>query len=185
MDAAKNASTQNFFDKIWVKYGLISAGIAIFITVIYYVVDDTLLADPLFSFLPLIAILVTAILAALELRKRQDNYLAYSQSVTTQLGSFSLGLMISTAFNMILYLLIDPELLKKIMNIQIKKLATMVDEGKLPKDAYNEAVRQISEKGSEMFLFNLLIGVIGLIIVALIIFLISSAILKREPKTQI
>lgn len=185
MDVAENTSGKGFFDKIWVKYGLIGGLVAAGITAIYYVFDESLLSDVVFSFLPLIALLAVSIFAAYQLRKSQGNYLAYSQGVTTSLGAFSIGISISTAFSMLLYYVIDPGLLKKVTNEQLKKMAEMVEEGKLPKQGYDEAVRRITEQGPEMFLFNLLIGMVGLIVVALIIFLISSAILRREPKTQI
>jgi hypothetical protein len=185
MDTAENTSAPGFFNKIWLKYGVIAGFTAVAITTIYYVFDDSLLTDMVFSFLPLVSLLVISIIAAYQLRKSQGNYLAYSQGVTTSLGAFSIGIVISTAFSLILYYVIDPALLKKVTNEQLKKVAEMVEEGKLPKQSYDEMVKRITEQGPEIFLFNLLIGMVGLIVVALIIFLISSAILRREPKTQI
>jgi hypothetical protein len=185
MQTENNLSAKPFFEKIWVKYGLIGGGIAILITVIYYVLDDTLLADRILGLIPLLVILVTAIMAAAELRKRQDGYLAYSQAVTTSLGSFSLSILLSTLFNTLLYLVIEPGLQKKIINLQLQKVYKEVEKGNLPKENYDEIAKRLTESGPQMFLFSLLMGVIGFIIIALIIFLISSAILRKEPKTQI
>ncbi|MGZ5242321.1 MAG: DUF4199 domain-containing protein [Bacteroidia bacterium] len=182
MDTSKNASTPNFLEKIWVKYGLIGGFIAIVITTIYYVFDDSLFTDMVFSTIPLLAILITSIVAAYKLRVQQGQYLAYSQGVTTSLGAFTIGIILSSGFSILLYYVIDPDLLKKITNMQLKRVAKMVDEGQLPKESYEEMARRLAEQGPEMFLFNQLLGVVSMIVIALIIFLISSAFLRKEPK---
>ncbi len=186
MDTVKNTSAPGFFDKLWVRYGFAAGFAAIAITVLYYVIDDSLLLHPVLSWLPWVSIALIAVFAPIALKKSQSDYIAYSQAVTTSFGAFGLGLLLMAAFNILLYFIIDPKLLYDFTNAQVKALANLVSSGDISQSSFDVLRRQIVEGANNIYIYQLALVVIITSMAALVMFLISSAILSKEkPHTQI
>lgn len=177
-----NARPKSFFEKNLVKYGLIGGVVAILIMVILYLVDEKLLANQMVGLISPIVLMAIGVFAAVAQRRDNGGYISYGEAVGTSIGSFMIALVISTLFSFLLYMVIDTSLLGMIREAQVEQMDAMLDKGNMSQEQYDQSIRYIEEMGTGMMIFGWSMAVIVAGVIALIVFLISSIFVRREPQ---
>lgn len=177
-----SAPSKSFFERNWVKYGLIGGGIAILITVIFYLVDEVLLTNQMIGLISSIAILIIGMLAAVAQKRDRGGYITYGDAVATSIGSFMVSLVVSSVFSLLLFLVIDPSMMELLRNAQIEQMDKMLESGRISQERYDMSMKYIENMGSGGYVFNWSIAIIIAGVIALIVYLISSIFIRREPQ---
>jgi hypothetical protein len=140
-------STKNFLNNA-IMHGVYLGGISIVLTVIYYVLDMSLFNWVFSIFNTLISITLSVIFMIMAVKKYRigflDGRIKYLQCVLIGLIVLLVSGMLASAFNYILYNVIDPEFMKKQMDIFIEKMQNY----NIPEEQLDKIIERTS-KGLE------------------------------------
>ncbi len=123
-----------------VRWGLISGIIVVLLTVVYYVVDISLIVNWKVGLLTFAIYIGFAIYAGIQYRGLEGGYLAYGKAFQHGLVLFAIAALVSTAFNLVLYTVIDPELPGKLADAAVAQTESMLRGFGTPEDAIEEAM---------------------------------------------
>jgi hypothetical protein len=171
-----------FFERNWVKYGLIGGAFSVGFTILLYLVDEQLLGNMWIGLIGSLIVLGIAIYAAIAQRHTNGGYITYSEVLGTSIGAFIVSFTISTIFTAILFILIDPSLQVILRNAEIKQLDDFLESGFINKEQYENGLKEIDNGGVARYIFNWSMVLIIGSIIGLIIFSISSIFIRREPQ---
>lgn len=166
-----------------IKYGIIGGVIASFVFSVYYLADYRLFTSPLWSNIPLIIISICSILAGIEKRKMCGGYVLFGNVLASIFGAFMIALFINSVFLLMLFFLIDPDIITKLTEYQRDKLAVEVEKGTYPQqylDGFDESVAKTGIK--RLMLYQSFGSFLLLSALGLIISLIAAAFIRKEPK---
>jgi hypothetical protein len=166
----------------WVTYGLVGGGVAVGITILLYLIDVSFLYNQLLTTIPFVVALVISILAAVKKRQDQGGYIMYGQAVATSLGAIVIATVIYSLFYIILFLLIDDSLLPAFNNAVLQNSQNLVDKGWMTKDQYDATETLLHDNPKSIFLYTAIQGIVVFCVFGLIVFLISSIFIRREPQ---
>src|SRR5215204_5405049 len=102
-----------------IKHGVILGVISIVLTLVYYVVDYTLLATIKIALLSLLIFLGYGIYAGIGYRKEIGGFISFKNAFLHGFIVFALSAFISTIFNILLYTVVDPELGQKLTDVSV------------------------------------------------------------------
>lgn len=167
-----------------VKHGGILGIISIALTLVFYVVDYSLLASwkvGLFSFA---IFLGYGIYAGIGYRKEIGGYLSFGKAFQHGFLIFAFSALISTVFNILLYTVIDPELPQKVTEVAMQNTEEMMEGFGMPEDKMEEALDKARKDTEERYTVSgLAMGYVWILIFCAVFALISGAIVKRkEPE---
>jgi hypothetical protein len=166
----------------WLKYGLIGGGIGILFNVILYLVNEKLLMNQMVSLIPMLILLTLGVLAANAQKRENGGLLTYGGAVGTSWGTFAIGLLMGGLFGLLLYFVIDPSLMTMAKDMQIEKMDEKLASGKLTQGQYDAAVNYMQNMGSGMFVFFWIGALLLFCVLALVVFLITSIFIRKEPE---
>lgn len=167
-----------------IKYGVIGGVISSFIFALLYLIDYKLFNSPLWTNVPLMVIAVCSILAGIEKRRMCGGYVFFGNVLASILGAFMIALVINTLFLLLLFFLIDPEIISKLTELRREGLAMEVEKGTYPKqylDSFDESIAKTGEK--RLMLYQSFGGFLLFSALGLIISLIAAAFIKKTPKS--
>jgi hypothetical protein len=171
-----------FIKRIWVKYGLLGGVISSLIILGLYIISTELLFNRAISVVTIFVLILFGFLAALERKKQQGSYLTYGDSMATSMGALMFGVIIMSVVNYLLFFVIDPH----ILDIMVAKMVEGTEEALLkankPQADIDKVVSQLQTNGHKYILLNTLIAPVIIGLFGLIVYLITSAIIKKEPK---
>ena len=162
-----------------IRYGLIAGGVSIVFTAILYVVDPKLL----FGAVALIGsgmMIVICILGAIRKKSLNGGTISYGETVVISISSFSIAQTLSTVALLMLYLVIDTDLISKYRNYQMAKMDELYEKHIFTKAAYDKAINALRDMNGNSILKNFIIGLFLVIVLVLIIFLITSIFVKKD-----
>jgi Protein of unknown function (DUF4199) len=161
-----------------IKYGIISAVVAILYTVILYAVDIKLFTSIGIGLLLLAIFLIIGIVQLLELRK-QMGYMSFKDGFTAYFIGGLIGIIISTVFSIILFNYVDTAARDSIHENIISFTVAQYKKYDVPNEEILKTVEEL--KKSPQFSTNgLLMGTLKSLIGTIIFGLILAAIFKNK-----
>ena len=161
-------------------YGIISAVLVIFLTILLYLGGVKWFMNPV-SFLSFLIPIVCAVLAGLAHKKANGGYLEFKDGLKTVFTVFTINILLSTAFVYVLFNFIDVPFRQAIAQEAAVYTEKMMEGLKVPQDQIDKAVAE-TLNGNGYTLKNQLLGVaMGSIIWFLISLIIAAIIKKKKP----
>lgn len=164
-----------------IKFGVITGLISIILTVLIYAIDLKLFANIYVGLGFLLAFLTLGIIQLKELKK-QVNPLTFKDAFTAYFIGAIIGILISTAFSIILFNFIDTAARDTIHDTLISFQAEMLKKYNVPNDKIVEAINDMKEN-PQFSINGLLTGILKSLIGSIIFGLILSAIFKSKTNT--
>lgn len=169
-----------------IKHALILSGISIVLTLIYYVVDYTLLATIKIGLLSLVIFLGYGIYAGIAYRKEIGGFLSFKHAFIHGFLVFAVSALISTVFSMLLYTIIDPELGQKLTDVSVQNAEEMMRGFGMPEDQLDEALEKARTDAVDRYTVGgLALSYVWALIGCAVFALISGAIVKKKPPVSI
>lgn len=176
-----NSANLPLLQRYWVKYGLLIGLIIVVVNVLIYTIAENLLFEQFMSYTQIGLMLIIGIFAAIDKKRNNGGFISYANALGTSFGAFMLGVLILTVYNVILYFLIDPDLLNSAVSFMVQKANEAGPRGNQTQEDFEKAVQMIQEHGKRFFLFGMAMSPFIFGFFGIIAFLISSAIIKKEP----
>lgn len=164
-----------------IKFGVISGVISIVMTVLVYAIDLNLFTNIFVGFGFLLAFLILGIVQLMELKK-QLTPLTFKDAFTAYFIGAIIGILISTAFSIILFNFIDTAARDTIHENLIRFQTETLQKYDVPNDKILEAVNEMKEN-PQFSINGLLFGIIKSLIGSIIFGLILAAIFKSKSNT--
>ena len=166
------------------KTGLVIGAITGTLSILMYVVDESLLASGMVGFLMLLIFLVGMIIGGVKIRKAIGGFWSFGEAFK---GIFVIGfisILVSTIFQIILHQVIDPELGVRLTEITMSNMADTFRSFGMPQAEIDNALAAAG--GTDAYaitsqLMNLgLVGILGNGFISLIL----AAILKKNQEEE-
>jgi hypothetical protein len=134
-----------------IRWGLIAGGVSIGITALLYIIDYTMMVQLKTALLMFVVYLGVIIYGGIDYRKTVGGFLPYGKAWTHGFVAFAISGLVATAFNMILYHVIDPELPQKLVDASIENTRAMMENFGASGDAVDQALAQAKENTAKQF----------------------------------
>ena len=182
-ESTQNQSETTSLYQHAVRWGLIAGVISVMLTIIYYVIDVGLMVNWKVGLLTFAIYIGFAIYAGIQYRGIAGGFLSYGKAFQHGLILFAISALVSTAFNLVLYSVIDPELPSKLTDAALEQTEAMLRGFGTPEDAIEKAMDESRVKMADQFsamgmIKSYLWVLIGCAVLALIT---SLFVRKNEP----
>lgn len=169
---------------VWLKYGIIYGLASIVLSLLtYYVFPQGMIVTIVMVFVSIAIGIYILLLAGKEQRRLNGNVLPFSEAVKTTFLSGMVGVVISTLFSIILLNLIDSGLSDRLTEMTIDSTRSMMEKLNLPEEEIEKAMEDIEENAANAYSTGkLLLSMVMNSVWILILSLIVSAIIKRDPQ---
>jgi hypothetical protein len=167
-----------------IQFGIITGVISILITTAIYVTNLSLFVSGWVGFASIAIYIAIGIYLLMKTKKDLNGTLPFKDAFTTYFISAIIGILISVAFNIILFNFIDPSAKETIKELSIKYLAETLQKFGTPASAIKEAIKGMEEQ-DQFSIGNLLKGSIFNILFSAIFGLILAAIFKSKSSNQL
>lgn len=168
------------------KWGLIVGGISIALTIVFYAIDYSMLANWKFGIFVFAMFIGLAIYAGISYRNEIGGFLPYGKAFQHGFILMAVSGLISTLFTVILYTVIDPELPAKLTDVAMENAQQMMESFGMPADQMDQALEDARKRTENQFsVSGLAMGYgIGLIIYA-VLSAITSIFVKKNPPEDV
>jgi hypothetical protein len=166
-----------------VSYGVITGVVSILITTSLYVIDLELFTSMWTGFVSIAIFLIIGIMLLSKTKKDLNGQLSFKEAFTTYFISAVIGILISVAFNIILFNFIDPSAKDIIRDNSIKYMVKTMEKFNAPASAINEAITKLKET-DQFSIVEQLKGSIFSILFSAILGLILAAFFKSKPSSR-
>jgi len=133
------------------KWGIINGAIGIFIYVILYVVDYSLMVNWKFGIVGLVIGVSVISYAVVDYRNSIGGFLSYGKAWQYSFVAFAIGGIISTIFMILLYNVIDTELPAKLVDVSMDNARSMMENFGMPADQVDTEVEKTRERTENQF----------------------------------
>ncbi|MFK7059952.1 DUF4199 domain-containing protein [Flavobacterium oreochromis] len=167
-----------------VQYGVVIGLISILTTLFIYLVNINLFTSGWVTFIKYGLYLIVIILL---LRKSQKDFqtgITFKETFTTYFIAITVGILMGTFFEIILFNIIDPSLKESVKEILIKETGTMLQKFGTPRSVIKESIKQL-ENQDQFSVGNFFKGTIFTILISAIFGLILSAFFKTKSSNQL
>ncbi len=163
-----------------INFGIITGLFSVLTTTLIYTIDISLFTS-IWLGLSLIAIyLIIGIILLSKTKKELKGIITFKEAFTTYFISAVIGILISVAFNIILFNFIDPEVKDTLKELTIKSTVEMMEKFGAPSSEIAKAAEKL-EESDQFSTGELLKGSVFSIIFSSIFGLILAAIFKSKP----
>ena len=167
-----------------VKNGVILGVITILLVVVVYAVDLTFLAT--LKFVGIILVLGYVIYAGINYRSEVGGYLGYGKAFTHGFILLAVSGLIGTAFNILLYHVVDPKLPTKLTEAIIRNTEEMMAGFGMPQETIDQTIDGLRiEMPGNFSIGGLLYGYVKAMIWYCIIALITSLIVRKNETVEV
>jgi len=168
------------------KWGVICGAISIFLVVMLYVIDYTMMVQIKFLLISLVISLTAVSYAGVEYRKSVGGFLSYGKAWQVSFVTFAVSGLCYTFFSMLLYFVIDTELPSKLVDASMENQRVMMESFGAPADTIDTEVEKARGRTENQFTVSGLGMGFG---ISLIIYAILSTITaifakKSQPVEQ-
>jgi glucan phosphoethanolaminetransferase (alkaline phosphatase superfamily) len=154
-----------------ITYGVITGVLSILITTSIYVIDISLFTSVWIGLVSMAIFIIIGIVLLSKTKKELNGVFSFKQAFTTYFISAVIGILISVAFNVVLFNLVDPSAKEIIKENSIKSIAETMQKYNAPASTVNDAIAKLQDtdqfapleqlKGSVFsILFSALFGLI-------------------------
>jgi len=172
---------ESIFKKNAINFGIISALLGIIVTTIMYVVDLKLFVNMWIGFGLLVVWFIIGCLLLSKSKKENQGLMNFKQGFTTYLLSALIGILLSTAFNIILFNYIDTEARETITEHFVEMQVKMLEKFGASQVEINEAIGKAKES-SQFTVKGQLFGIFQSLLGSIIFGLILAAIFKTKAR---
>ena len=166
-----------------IKYSIILALISIIITTLIYIIDETMMVKWWFGLISLAISFALLIYFGMTIRNEAGGFMKFKTAFTLIFLIVFFSTIISSAYNLVLYSVIDPDLGSRLTEALIEQQTQILENFGVPADQMDEQLNRIREQDSFSVPSLLKSSGIASIIGALIMGLIVGAIIKKkEPE---
>lgn len=163
-----------------IKYSIIIALVGIATTTLVYIVDETIMIKWWFGLISLAITLGLLIYFGNVMRKENGGYLSFKKGFIFVFLIVIFSSIISTAYSLILYNVIDPDLGARLTEALVDQTTQMLQNFNLPEDQIDESIDKMLEKDNFSAISILQSAGIGSVVGGLILGLIVGAIIKKK-----
>lgn len=164
-----------------ITFGVISGVISILITTGIYVIDINLFVSWWVTTVALLVPFVLAIILLSKTKKELQGNLSFKDAFTTYFIMALIGVLMSAAFNILLFNFIDPSLKETIKELTLKISAEMMQKFGAPTADINKALKTINET-DQFSVGAQLQGILSSIVVTSIFGLVLAAFFKTPTR---
>lgn len=166
-----------------INYGIITGVISILITTIIYVTNIELFTSMWIGLASIAIYIIIGLVLLTKTKKELNNIYPFKDAFTTYFISAVIGILISVAFNIVLFNFVDPGVKDTIKELSIKSAVSMMQKFGAPSSAINDAVKEM-QNTDQFSISKLLQGSVFSILFSAIFGLILAAIFKSKPSYQ-
>lgn len=166
-----------------VKFGIISALVAVFSTTLMYVIDLNLFVNMWLGFSILAVYIIIGIVLLSSTKKEMSNNFSFKQAFTTYFISALIGISISTVFSVLLFNFIDTDARDQISEIFVKNQIEMLEKFGAPPSEINKTIVEL-EKNSQFSIKGLFFGFLQSILGSIFFGLILAAFFKSKTTQE-
>jgi len=168
-----------------IRWGLITAGISIVLTILCYVIDYSIMVTLKFGLLSLVIFFGIVIYGGIDYRKSQGGFLSYGKAYQHGFLIMAVSGLAGTLFAMLLYHVIDPELPQKLVDASLDNTRAMLEKFGVPEDGMDEAIEKAKADTAARFtLWGQTKGYLFVLIFAAIISLITSLFVRKNQPIE-
>lgn len=167
-----------------VTFGIVTGVVSILITSLIYIIDLKLFTAWWLGIINIIIYISIGVYLMVKTKKELNGVFPFKDAFTTYFISAVIGILLSVAFNIILFNYIDPGAKDTIRELTIKFAVEMMEKFNTPKEAVDQAIRDM-QANDQFSVGQLLKGSIFSILFSAIFGLILAAIFKsKSPESQ-
>ncbi|MFZ5973285.1 MAG: DUF4199 domain-containing protein [Bacteroidota bacterium] len=133
------------------RWGAMLGIISIALTIIWYVVDYTLMADWKVGIFSLVIYIAFTAYAGINYRGEIGGYISFGKAFQHGFLVFAISGLLATFFTLLLYTVIDPELPAKLTEATLEKTAEMMEGFGAPQDAIDKAMDDARERSESQY----------------------------------
>ena len=164
------------------KFGLISAAIIVGYTLVAYLVDMTLFTNTWLGALRFVVLIVLLVMAVNASKKLMGGYISFAQAFTASFITALIGSLVSTAFTIILFDVIDKEAATQITELAIESSIEMMESlGAADTEAIDKMVEELRSNNQYSAINQAKGFFYGLIFYAVISLIVAAFTKKNEP----
>lgn len=167
------------FKKNAINFGIISGVIGILVTTIMYLVDLKLFVNMWIGFSLLAVWIIIGCMLLSKAKKENQGVMTFKEGFSTYFLSALIGILLSTAFNIILFNYIDTAARETVTEHLLDMQVGMMQKFGAPQESINEAIAKIKES-SQFSVKGQLFGIFQSLIGSIIFGLILAAIFKSK-----
>ena len=128
-----------------ITYGILTGVVSTLITAIIYAVDLHLFTSWWVTVVSIASYIIIGVVLLTKTKKELNGVFSFKDAFTTYFISAVIGILISVAFNIILFNFIDPSAKEAVKEISIKYAVEMMEKFGTPSSVINEAVTKLQE----------------------------------------
>jgi len=167
-----------------ISFGIILGVFSVLFTTAIYVIDLTLFTKWWVGILNILIYVSIGVYLMVKTKRELNNLFPFKEAFTTYFISAVIGILISVAFNIILFNYIDPGAKDTIKELTIKFAVEIMEKFDTPKEAVNQAIKDM-QAVDNYSIGQLLKGSVFAILFSTIFGLILAAIFKsKSPSSQ-
>jgi Protein of unknown function (DUF4199) len=166
-----------------IKWGVIMGGIGIALTILFYAVDYTMLADWKTGILIFLVLIGFTTFAGINYRTQAGGFLSYGEAFKHGFILMAISGIVSTLFMILMYTVIDTELPQKLMDATMEKTQAMMEGFGVPEDQMDKAMEDAKKRTEGQFsAFGAVKSYgFGLILYAIFSLITSIFVKKNQP----
>ncbi len=168
-----------------IRWGLIMAGVSIFLTILIYIVDYTIMVQLKFLGFSLLLYIGLTIYAGINYRNTIGGFLPYGKAFQHGFLVLALSAFVGTIFTFILYDLIDSELPQKLVDASVENVRAMMEKFGAPEDTIEPALEKARVDAADRFtVLGQVKGYLFALVFCAIMSLISSIFVKKNQPVE-
>lgn len=167
-----------------ITFGIVTGLFSVLVTTLIYVIDLKLFTAWWLGLLNIAIYIAIGCYLLAKTKKDLKGIFPFKDAFTTYFISAVIGIVISVAFNIILFNFIDPGAKDTIKELTIKFAVEMMEKFNAPRESVNQAIAEM-QKNDQFSIGQLLKGSVFSILFSAIFGLILAAIFKsKSPSSQ-
>ncbi|MCE7863686.1 MAG: DUF4199 domain-containing protein [Bacteroidetes bacterium CHB5] len=169
-----------------IKWGLITGGVSIVLTVLLYVVDYTMMVQLKTLFLSLLLYLGITIYAGIDYRNSVGGFLPYGKAFVHGFLVLAISALVATLFTMVLYHVIDPELPQNLTDASIENTREIMAGFGAPEETIDAEIEKVRERTTGQFTVSgQLMSFAYILFFSAIMALISAIFVKKNQPVEL
>ena len=166
-----------------ISYGIITGVVSALITASIYSIDLNLFTAWWVGILSISTYIIIGVVLLSKTKKELKGVFLFKDAFTTYFISAVVGILISVAFNIVLFNFIDPSAKETVKELSIKYAVEMMEKFNTPSSAINEAVKKLQEN-DQFSVIELLKGSVFSIVFSALFGLLLALIFKSKPSQE-
>lgn len=167
-----------------INFGILTGVFGIIVTALLYVIDLKLFVNMWIGIGLLVAYAVIGCILLSKAKKENGGQMTFKEGFTTYFISAVIGILLSTAFSIILFNFIDPAAAEKLTEHLLDMQVGMMEKFGAKQSDINEAIAKMKESSSQFSLQGQLMGILKSMIGSIIFGLILAAIYKSKSPSH-